>query len=274
MSGGGYNTTALKKGDWYLMKKSEIKRRQHLYRQKKALLMAASTITIVSTAITSTTETEKEIVNSEATLLPTNAGASKAIFEDITPDNIEPLIGMDEVINSLAYNDEHYAISGNIVNYEYEGELRTYYDFPCAIELQDHIYDMSEKYGVPHKVMMTIIDRESGGQWNTNGVISYTNDYGIAQINKCNEEEIMAVFGWTMEDILHDPYKCIEVEAYFLKGLMDRYDYTLENYDAENLFGSYNGWLNWRKKEMAVIYAEACMEIMEEKFEVVSRIYK
>ena len=256
------------------MKKSEIKRRRRLYRQKKALLIAASTIAFITTAGSVNAKSKNETIKFNNNLLYTNAGASQAIYEDITLDNIEPLIEMDEVINSLAYNDEHYAISGNIVNSEYEGELRTYYDFPCAIELQDHIYDMSEKYGVPHKVMMTIIDRESGGQWNTNGVISYTNDYGIAQINKCNEEEIMAVFGWTMEDILHDPYKCIEVEAYFLKGLMDRYDYTLESYDAENLFGSYNGWLNWRKKEMAVKYAEACMEIMEEKFEVVSRIYK
>lgn len=35
----------------------------------------------------------------------------------------------------------------------------------------------------------------------------------------------------------------------------------------ENVFGTYNGWINWREKEMAVYYAASCMNILEQGVE-------
>lgn len=141
-----------------------------------------------------------------------------------------------------------------------------YYEYPCSDELKEHIQIISEQYNVPEEIMMTIIDQESGGKWDTNGVISPTNDYGLTQINKCNEEFIKENLGYTMNDILNDPFIAVEAQALLLNNIMKEYGYDVNNIDYENVFGTYNGWVLWRQKEMALEYAESCMKIYEEKF--------
>lgn len=140
-----------------------------------------------------------------------------------------------------------------------------YYDFPCENKLQDHIFKMSKKYNVPHEIIMVIIHRESGGKWNTNGVISPTEDYGLAQINICNAEYIKENLGFSLDEILNDPYKSIEAQTFLLNDIINIYGYT-DNLDLENIFGTYNGWLDWEKSSDACEYAEACMQIYDEKF--------
>lgn len=146
-----------------------------------------------------------------------------------------------------------------------------YYDFPCTEEFQKYMEKIAEEYEVPVEIMMTIIHRETGGMWDSNGVISPTNDYGLTQINKCNEEFIKENLEYTMEDILNDPYIAVEAQAFLLKNIMKEYGYDQDNIDYENVFGTYNGWVSWKQKEMSVEYAENCMEIYEEKFGSISK---
>lgn len=152
------------------------------------------------------------------------------------------------------------SISVNIVREEENTNRIFTYD-----ELKDSIYRISQEYGIPFDIMTTIGHQESGGQWNTNGVESYTGDYGQYQINlRWNLESINQDLGFTKDDLQYNPYKSIEAAAYLLNKLMKLYGYTIDNYDPKEIFGAYNGWINWKDKEMAVTYAESCMSILEQ----------
>ena len=151
---------------------------------------------------------------------------------------------------------------------------KQYYDFPCTEEFQDYIFKISTEASIPFEIMMTILHQESDGQWNSNGVISATGDYGMAQINICNHEEIKANTGITTDELLYDPYQAVKAEAYQLKKIMNLYGYTKDNYNYENIFGTYNGWIYWYYDESALTYVDSCMEILQEKFGNKERILK
>ncbi len=158
----------------------------------------------------------------------------------------------------------------NIVTLQHE--RKEYYDCLCPHDLQEHIFKLSLKYGVPSKIVMSIIERESGGNWNTNGVISKTNDYGLAQINICNLELIEEDLGYTKDEILNDPYKNVEAAFYLLRVIIEKS--TVDGrIDYENVFGMYNGWVNWRDIPSSVEYSNACMEILENKYSEVRTVY-
>jgi len=176
---------------------------------------------------------------------------------------------VEKVNNGVVTENDHSArFSKNDAGDKKITESIKYYDFPCDNEFQDYIKNTGERFGVPHDVMMTIIHQETGGKWDANGVVSPTNDYGLTQINICNEGYIKENLGYTMNDILNDPYKAVEAQALLLKNIMNQYNYDLNNFSYENIFGTYNGWINWKNKQMSVNYASSCMQIYEEKFGV------
>lgn len=129
-------------------------------------------------------------------------------------------------------------------------------------ELNSFIESISQQYSVPFDILTTIIHQESGGNWNTNGVKSYSNDYGLTQINECNLEKIYKELGFTKEEILFESKKAIEAQAFIIKEIFEIYEYDLDNFDYRNVFGTYNGWINWRDKELAINYADSCMKIL------------
>lgn len=137
------------------------------------------------------------------------------------------------------------------------------YENTCPKDLQKHMMDMSKKYNVPFNVIMTIADIESGSKFNTNGVVSYTDDYGQMQINKCNFELIEEQLGYTEKDILTDPYKNIEASTWLLSTICKMYESDIKSDRYENIYGTYNGWINWKEKEMAVEYATKAVDKMD-----------
>lgn len=141
-----------------------------------------------------------------------------------------------------------------------------YYNIACPIDLQEYIFSLDEKWGIPADVAMTLVDRESDGQWNTNGVVSPTDDYGLPQINKRNHAYIERELGYTTEDIKNDPYKSLDAMFLLLTNIFNEYGYTRDNYDLENVAGAYNGWTTWKSKEQSVEYANACVDIYNTKF--------
>lgn len=142
-------------------------------------------------------------------------------------------------------------------------ETKTYYAINATEQLQDYINMKAEEYGIPAEIAFAIIERESGGNWNSNGVISKTNDYGLSQINICNHNAIYNALGYTTDDLLYNEEKNIDAMFYLLQGIFNQYGYTKDNYSYENVFGTYNGWINWRSINSSVDYANGCLQILE-----------
>lgn len=129
-------------------------------------------------------------------------------------------------------------------------------------EFEDEIKQLAQNYGIPYQIVLTIGERESGGLWNNNGIISSTNDYGEFQINECNLAYIEENLGFTKEEILNDPIKNAEACIFLLRDILNREDV---NTIAE-IFGMYNGWIGWENKPLEVIYSDSCCEIINDYF--------
>ena len=129
-------------------------------------------------------------------------------------------------------------------------------------EYESIIIDIANRYGVPKEKMLTIGCKESDGNWNNNGLVSNTNDYGVFQINKINHEHIEEVFGFSSEDLRYDPIKNAEAAAYLIRNIMLRSDVN----DLDSVFGMYNGWTNWRNIDGSIAYVNGCNEILNNYF--------
>lgn len=135
-------------------------------------------------------------------------------------------------------------------------EIFNGYNCNCPIKYQEYIYEMCEKYNIPFNVVITILDNESNGLFNTNGVISDWDDYGLCQINICNHDVIYEKFGFTSEDLLNNPYKNIEAASYLISEICKMYPQDLIDENYENIFGTYNGWILWEEKQTSLEYVE------------------
>lgn len=93
---------------------------------------------------------------------------------------------------------------------ETSDELEYYFDVPLSYGLQDWIRVLCEENEVPMALAIAIIDQESDFRAD---LISGTNDYGIMQINACNHEEMVELFGIT--DFL-DPYQNVQCGIYII----------------------------------------------------------
>ena len=142
-----------------------------------------------------------------------------------------------------------------IVEPEYSG-------MKLSNEYEDEIRRLAKIYNIQYEIVLAIGYRESAGNWNNNGVISKSNDYGVFQINKCNLEYIEKNLGFTEDEVLNDPIKNAEACMFLLSDILKR-----DNVDTvEEVFGMYNGWVGWRNKPLAVKYSNACCEIINEYF--------
>ncbi len=247
------------------------KKEKIFYKQKKYLLLYLYTLSMTARVMSMNNE-EKDIkaLNVKENVMDTLNEEPSKVLADInmkkTLQDIKPYKGCAGIAAELLKCLTPIEQTENIV----EEKQTIYYDFACSEEMQDYIFQISEKYNVPFEIIMVIIERESGGRWHTNGIISSTNDYGLTQINEINHKYIEENLGFTSDDLRYDPYKSIEAQAFLLKDILDYYQYT-DEIDYRNVFGTYNGWLKWYEIKGACEYADACMEILEEKFSVISR---
>ena len=156
-------------------------------------------------------------------------------------------------IKDYSMNKQKDTLIMNTISLKEETKIPVFvgYDNNCPKEYQEYIYEMSIKYDIPFNILMTIADNESNGLFDTNGKISEYDDYGLFQINICNHDLIFKELGYDSKDLLNDPYKNIEAASFLVKKICNMY----KEDDYENIFGTYNGWINWKDKETSRNYA-------------------
>lgn len=193
---------------------------------------------------------------------PSSSNGECEDYSELSPELIEELVDINyltrETVDVLLPTNigSQRELASNVL----EINNNIYYDINCPEELQDYFYELEEKWGIPANLAMLIVDQESDGHWNTNGVISRTNDYGLAQINKCNHRSIFNALGYTSNDLRNDQYKNLDAMFYLLSNIFNLYGYTKDNYDIENVCGTYNGYIYWRNNEFSCKYVDDCME--------------
>lgn len=156
-------------------------------------------------------------------------------------------------IKDYSMNKQKDTLIMNTISLKEETKIPVFvgYDNNCPKEYQEYIYEMSIKYDIPFNILMAIADNESNGLFDTNGKISEYDDYGFFQINICNHDLIFKELGYDSKDLLNDPYKNIEAASFLVKKICNMY----KEDDYENIFGTYNGWINWKDKETSRNYA-------------------
>lgn len=95
-----------------------------------------------------------------------------------------------------------------------------YFDVPLDHELQDYIWGLCCAYDIEehYELVYAMIEQESNFVVNA---VSYTNDYGLMQINISNHRWLSADLGIT--DFL-DPYQNVHAGIYIISALLHKYD--------------------------------------------------
>lgn len=156
----------------------------------------------------------------------------------------------------IAEDEKEY--SGMALSNEYEDYLHD----KCSEYQEKYELDISDEDLL--KIMLTIGEQESHGSWDTNGVVSSTNDYGQFQINKCNHKDIYDELGYTQDELLNDEYKNADAAIWLMceNILTNKHCETIED-----VFGMYNGWIGWENKRQSRNYSDSCIEILDNYFE-------
>ena len=96
----------------------------------------------------------------------------------------------------------------------------TLYDVPLSAETQTYVASLSEQYNVPENLIYAVMSKESG--FNSD-VISYSNDFGIMQINAINHQWLSEELGIT--DFLNERENIL-AGVYILSILYKQFDET------------------------------------------------
>jgi hypothetical protein len=163
---------------------------------------------------------------------------------------VDEQVTMNEVSNIVETKE----MENNLVEEINSEPVFVGYESNCPIEYQEYMLEMAHKYDIPFNLLITVIDNESNSLFNTNGVISEWDDYGLCQINICNHDKIYEDLGYTSSDLLNNPYKNIEAASYLIKNICDMYQEEVLNGNYENVLGTYNGWKTWKSKQTSIEY--------------------
>ena len=225
----------------------------------------ASTYGDSNTTIETQTDRVDDVINKLKNMTGISTNTETMDEED---ERVEALIEQLKEVSAITGDVADKAINNEVTNNNAAPTTSTiaatdgtkFYNCPCPAEEQKYIYEMSIKYGVSFNALMAIIDNESGGTFAANGIISASNDYGYCQINVCNHATIYNNLGFSSSDLLNDRYKNIEACAYLVNGIYKQYPNDPQNGKFDNIFGAYNGWLNWRNIKGSVNYSNKAVK--------------
>ena len=128
---------------------------------------------------------------------------------------------------------------------------------PMDAELQKHVYQVAEEYGLDWTLLMAIIQKESRFDPYAK---SDSGDYGLMQINHINH-------GWlSVETGVHDfldPRENVRAGAYMLSQLMSRYQDPQMALMAYNMGESGASWY-WNQGIYTSAYSREVINIQHE----------
>lgn len=182
-------------------------------------------------------------------------------FNDDITKSLDKVFYKEDVIESPIIDLRGFVNISEIEPQE-EDLIDNYSGLKISNELEDYVKEISQKYDVPYEAILAIGNTESSGNWNTSGVISKTNDYGLFQINECNLYDIKMNLGYSKEEILYDDKANCEACVYLVNNIMN--NANCETID--DIFGMYNGWINWKEKETSVDYVNKCNKCLDTYF--------
>lgn len=128
---------------------------------------------------------------------------------------------------------------------------------PMEVNLQRHVYDVANEYGLDWTLLMAVIEKES--QFDPYAK-SATNDYGLMQINAVNHGWLSVETG--VNDFL-DPYQNVRAGAYMLKQLFDKYQDPHMALMAYNMGEGGAAWC-WEQGIYTSQYSRAVINIQRE----------
>lgn len=145
-----------------------------------------------------------------------------AIYSLASADAME-----DERISAAAdtENKEAYITELEMTSYKEEPEdttvESTYYDVDLTDDLQDYIFDLCNEYGVDEKIVIAVIEKESG--YNPDATADNGNSQGLMQIWKSCHKDRMKNLG---VDNLYNPQDNIAVGIDVLAEKLGKYQDT------------------------------------------------
>ena len=161
--------------------------------------------------------------------------------------DFDPMISTDAIME---------AINGNQTT-----EKLVYNQPNMDLNTQRIIKQVAEEYQVPYRYLMTIADVESDGKFDNHGIISGSDDYGVMQINKANIPTLCERLNTTPDSILYDDETNIRASATILKDIINLCEEKYGTVNDEEVYGCYNGWINWREKEISRNYVEKALNL-------------
>ena len=161
--------------------------------------------------------------------------------------DFEPMISTDAIMEEINSNQTTEELVYNQPNMD--------------LDTQRIIKQVAEEYQVPYRYLMTIADVESDGKFDNHGVISSSDDYGVMQINKANISTLCERLNTTPDSILYDDETNIRASATILKDIINLCEQKYGTVNDEEVYGCYNGWINWREKEISRNYVEKALNL-------------
>mgnify|MGYP001625113364 FL=1 len=202
-----------------------------------AALGLCATLTITALSLSSL-ENEESLGKD----IPTKTVTAKEETVDF-----EPMISTDAIMEEINSNQTTEELVYNQPNMD--------------LDTQRIIKQVAEEYQVPYRYLMTIADVESDGKFDNHGVISSSDDYGVMQINKANIPTLCERLNTTPDSILYDDETNIRASATILKDIINLCEQKYGTVNDEEVYGCYNGWINWREKEISRNYVEKALNL-------------
>lgn len=135
------------------------------------------------------------------------------------------------------------------------------YDIPLSDSLQRYIYEICADEGVPVILVLAMIEYESKFDPE---VVSFTNDYGLMQINTVNHEWLEEKY--RTADLLN-PYQNVFCGITIIGGYIEKYGDYSKALMAYNM-GDYGAQKAWENGVTSTSYSTTILNLMQKYEEV------
>ena len=139
------------------------------------------------------------------------------------------------------------------------------FDVPLSDSLQRFIYEVSADENVPVTLVIAMIEHESG--FNPE-VMSYTDDYGLMQINKINHEWLAEEY--RCADMLN-PYQNVFCGIKIIARYLEKFDGDINRALMSYNLGGYGALKAWENGITSTAYSTGIIEKMKKYEEVLNR---